>query len=98
VQLQGIGYQFDFYNLKAPRGTIRRSKDFSQAKANMEIMQHGVGGEDGHLMIDMKLFYNISLDSTTNIATVGPGARLGNLALELFEQGERAVSHGICPG
>jgi hypothetical protein len=59
---------------------------------------HDLGGEDGHLVIDLKLFNTVSLDNATNIATTGPGARLGNAALALFNQGGRAMSHGICPG
>lgn len=59
---------------------------------------HDLGGEDGHLVIDLKLFNTISVDSTTDVATIGPGARLGNVALGLFNQGGRAISHGVCPG
>jgi FAD/FMN-containing dehydrogenase len=35
---------------------------------------HGLGGENGHLMVDMKYFFNVTLDNSTGIATVGPGA------------------------
>jgi FAD/FMN-containing dehydrogenase len=60
---------------------------------------HSVGGEDGHLVIDMKYFRDIKVDSSNNyIATIGTGSRLGNVALALFNQGGRAMSHGICPG
>jgi FAD/FMN-containing dehydrogenase len=59
---------------------------------------HGLGGEDGHLMVDMKYFYNVSLDTDTGIATIGPGARLGNVAQALYTQGKVAISHGTCPG
>jgi hypothetical protein len=37
---------------------------------------HGIGGEDGHLVIDMKLFNNVAVDKATNVASIGPGARL----------------------
>ena len=57
---------------------------------------HSLGGEDGHLVVDLRYFKNITLDTTTNIATVGPGARLGNLALGLYNQGGRAIAHGVC--
>jgi FAD/FMN-containing dehydrogenase len=56
------------------------------------------GGEDGHLIVDMKYFYNLTLDNSTGIATLGPGARLGNVATALWNQGQRAISHGSCPG
>lgn len=59
---------------------------------------HSIGGEDGHLVVDLKLFNTVNVDSTTNIASVGPGARLGNLAISLFNQGGRAIPHGVCPG
>ncbi|KAF3079475.1 hypothetical protein TWF102_003626 [Orbilia oligospora] len=59
---------------------------------------HGIGGEDGHLMINLKYINSVVLDTTTNVATVGPGARLGNVALGLYNQGKRAISHGTCPG
>ena len=59
---------------------------------------YGLGGEDGHLVVDMKYFYNVTLDNSTGIATVGPGARLGNVATALWNQGQRAISHGSCPG
>ncbi|KAF2839642.1 Glucooligosaccharide oxidase [Patellaria atrata CBS 101060] len=59
---------------------------------------HSLGGEDGHLVIDLKLFHDIKLDPETGIAQVGPGARLGNTALALWEQGKKAISHGTCPG
>jgi hypothetical protein len=58
---------------------------------------HGIGGENGHLVIDLKLLNQVVLDSCTNIATVGPGAKLGNLAIALDVQGKRAIPHGVCP-
>jgi FAD/FMN-containing dehydrogenase len=59
---------------------------------------HGLGGENGHLMIDLKFMNNVTVDSSTKIATVGPAARLGNVATALYNQGGRAISHGTCPG
>lgn len=59
---------------------------------------HGLGGENGHLMVDMKYFTNVTVDPTTQIASVGTGSRLGNVAVALFNQGGRAFSHGTCPG
>jgi FAD/FMN-containing dehydrogenase len=59
---------------------------------------HSLGGEDGHFVVDLKYFSGVSVDAVSQVATVGPGARLGNVALALFEQGERALAHGICPG
>lgn len=59
---------------------------------------HGLGGENGHLMIDLKYWNNVTLSNTTGIATVGPGSRLGNVAQALYTQGKAAISHGTCPG
>jgi hypothetical protein len=58
---------------------------------------HSIGGEDGHLVIDLRYFDDVKLDKTTNIVTVGPGARLGNMALSIYNYGGRAIAHGICP-
>ena len=58
---------------------------------------HGIGGEDGHLVIDLKLLNQVAVDSRTQVATVGPGTKLGNLALALDAQGNRAIPHGVCP-
>jgi FAD/FMN-containing dehydrogenase len=58
----------------------------------------GLGGEDGHLIVQLDRMYNVTLDCKTNIATVQPGARLGHVATALYDQGKRAFSHGTCPG
>jgi hypothetical protein len=42
--------------------------------------------------------YNLWQEAGTGIATVGGGVRLGNLALGIYAQGERALPHGTCPG
>ena len=58
----------------------------------------GLGGENGHLVIQLDRMFNVTLNKTTNIATIQPGARLGHVANELFKQGGRAISAGTCPG
>ncbi|KAF8149346.1 glucooligosaccharide oxidase [Crassisporium funariophilum] len=57
---------------------------------------NGLGGKDGVLVVDMSNFKQISVDSTSNIATIGPGNRLGDVALGLNNAG-RALPHGTCP-
>ncbi|KAI6327834.1 hypothetical protein MCOR34_000336 [Pyricularia oryzae] len=57
----------------------------------------GLGGQDGSMMVDLQGMQSISIDSK-NVAKVGGGVRLGNLANTLYNQGKRAVSHGTCPG
>jgi hypothetical protein len=59
---------------------------------------HGLGGEDGHLVIDLRQFKNVTVDKTAHTAVVGAGGRLGNIALSLYDQGKQAMSHGTCPG
>lgn len=55
---------------------------------------YSAGGQDGSLILHMKNFSTVSLDTETGIAVVGAGVRLGQLATELFQQGRRAVPHG----
>jgi len=57
----------------------------------------GLGGENGHLVIELDRMYDVKLDSS-NIATIQSGARLGHVATALYNQGKRAFSHGTCPG
>jgi hypothetical protein len=56
------------------------------------------GGQDGSLIVDLQEFNSITVDSTTFVAAVGGGVRLGNMALALYNQGQRALPHGTCPG
>jgi FAD/FMN-containing dehydrogenase len=59
---------------------------------------HSLGGEDGHFVINLKYFRETRVEPSTYHASIGPGARLGNVALALFNQSGRAMAHGICPG
>jgi FAD/FMN-containing dehydrogenase len=59
---------------------------------------HGLGGEDGHLIVDMRHFNSVSVDQAAHTAVIGSGGRLGNIALALYDQGKQAISHGTCPG
>lgn len=47
--------------------------------------------------IDLENFQDVSVDAS-GVATVGSGIRLGNLATAIYNQGQRALSHGTCPG
>ncbi|KJA13767.1 Glucooligosaccharide oxidase [Hypholoma sublateritium FD-334 SS-4] len=57
---------------------------------------NGLGGKNGSFVVDMSNFNTVSLDTSTNIATIGPGNRLGDVALALNNNG-RAMPHGTCP-
>lgn len=59
---------------------------------------HGLGGEDGHLIVDMRNFNNVTVDQTAHTAVIGTGGRLGDVATALYSQGKQAISHGTCPG
>lgn len=59
---------------------------------------HGLGGEDGHLIVDMKNFNTVTVDQTAKTAVIGTGGRLGDVATALYKQGKQAISHGTCPG
>ncbi|KAK3936648.1 putative FAD-linked oxidoreductase YvdP [Diplogelasinospora grovesii] len=72
-------------------------------KANAKCGGHsyasfGLGGEDGHLTIEMDRMNKVTLDNSTGIAVIEGGSRLGHVASELYNQGKRAFSHGTCPG
>lgn len=56
----------------------------------------GLGGEDGHLVVQLDRMHEVRLEDGT--AYVQGGARLGHVAVELYDQGGRAISHGTCPG
>lgn len=58
---------------------------------------YSLGGQNGSMTIDLQNFQEITLNAQ-NIVKVGPGVRLGNLALGIYNQNKRALSHGTCPG
>ncbi|EOA82713.1 uncharacterized protein SETTUDRAFT_173389 [Exserohilum turcica Et28A] len=59
---------------------------------------HGLGGENGHLVVDMRRFNSVTVDQNAHTAVIGAGGRLGNIALALYAQGKQGISHGTCPG
>jgi FAD/FMN-containing dehydrogenase len=72
-------------------------------KANAKCGGHsyasfGLGGEDGHLTVEMDRMNAVRLDTASGIASVEGGSRLGHVVSELYAQGKRAFSHGTCPG
>ncbi|KAI9701808.1 MAG: hypothetical protein M1836_001152 [Candelina mexicana] len=58
---------------------------------------YGLGGEDGRLAIDLEQMHAVTLHGN-HTATIEPGARLGHVSVELYNQGRRAIPHGACPG
>ena len=57
----------------------------------------GLGGVDGHVVVDLKNFQNFSMDPNTHVATIGAGTNLGDLQHRLLHAGGRAMTHGDCP-
>lgn len=45
----------------------------------------------------MKHFQQFSMDSTTWHATIGSGTLLDDVTKRLYDAGERAMAHGVCP-
>lgn len=58
----------------------------------------GLGGENGHFIVQLDRMNKVTYDSASQIATVEAGSRLGHVATVLYNQGKRAFSHGTCPG
>jgi FAD/FMN-containing dehydrogenase len=59
---------------------------------------YGLGGQNGSLVIDLQNFNMLSVDPETQIATIGAGVRLGDIATHLYNNGKRALPHGMCGG
>ncbi|EPS97931.1 hypothetical protein FOMPIDRAFT_55287 [Fomitopsis schrenkii] len=57
---------------------------------------YGLGGADGHVIVDLSNFKDIKVDNSTGIAVVGAGNRVGDIAVGLFDQAGRAIPHGTC--
>ncbi|KAK1225379.1 hypothetical protein PQX77_011689, partial [Marasmius sp. AFHP31] len=57
---------------------------------------NGLGGKNGTLVVDMSNMKGLSVDSTSKVATIETGNRLGEVAVGLNEKG-RALPHGTCP-
>jgi len=80
-----------------PRLTVQvqsavRCASIANVRVSVKSGGHSYGayGLAGALVIDMVEFQSVTLDRTTQIATVGAGVRLGNLATKLFQLGGRA--------
>ncbi|TFK88408.1 Glucooligosaccharide oxidase [Polyporus arcularius HHB13444] len=58
---------------------------------------YALGGEDGHLTVSLDNLRHLSVNGSTNTATIGAGNRLGDVALYLWDNGKRAMAHGTCP-
>ncbi|KAJ7739062.1 glucooligosaccharide oxidase [Mycena maculata] len=57
----------------------------------------GYGSRNGALVIMFRDMAQIKYNSSDATATIQPGARLGDVALELNDNYDRAMAHGLCP-
>ncbi|CAE6516964.1 unnamed protein product [Rhizoctonia solani] len=57
---------------------------------------YGVGGKDGALVIDLSEMKSLTLDASGS-AKIQTGNRLGDIATKLWNNGQRALPHGVCP-
>jgi FAD/FMN-containing dehydrogenase len=60
------------------------------------FMGYSIGGQDGSLVIDLGGLTSVSVTSS-GVATVGAGIRLGALYLDLYNQGGWTLNAGTCP-
>lgn len=52
--------------------------------------------DDRTLVLDLKAFNSITVDQSARTATIDPGALLGHVAYQLWENGNFVFSYGIC--
>jgi hypothetical protein len=57
----------------------------------------GYGEANGTLVISTANLTSVSVDNATGLAYVQPGIRLGQMALDIYNQAGRALAHGTCP-
>ncbi|KAJ3145783.1 hypothetical protein HDU86_000650 [Geranomyces michiganensis] len=55
------------------------------------------GGVAGSLLIDLSKFADVTVDTSTNTAVVGPAVRLAPLYYKLWEAGQFVFPGGTCP-
>ncbi|KAI9801390.1 MAG: hypothetical protein M1825_003369 [Sarcosagium campestre] len=74
-------------------GTKVQAKSGGHSYASFSL-----GGQNGSLVVELEPFNSVTVNKTNGVAKVGAGVRLGNLALEIFDQAQRSLPHGTCPG
>ena len=82
----------------AVRCAARHDVRVTPKSGGHSFVSSGLGGEDGHLVVDLSGMENVTLLLDNVTAIIQPGARLGHVATQLYNQGKRALSHGSCPG
>ncbi|KAH7176755.1 hypothetical protein EDB81DRAFT_773519 [Dactylonectria macrodidyma] len=82
----------------AVKCAVKHNVKVSAKSGGHSYASFGFGGNDGLLVLELDRMYSVKLNKADNTAKIQPGARLGHVATELYNQGKRALSHGTCPG
>jgi FAD/FMN-containing dehydrogenase len=89
VQARGGGHSYGNYGAR---------KSFLPSPTRLMSDSHeGLGGSDGAIVVDMKHFRDFSIDTVTQVATIGAGTPLQDVTRQLHNAGGRAMAHGTCP-
>ncbi|KAJ6594354.1 FAD-binding domain-containing protein [Mycena capillaripes] len=82
---------------KAVQCAARSGVRVSALSGGHSYSASGYGSQNGALVIMFRDMMQISYRSSDETATIQPGARLGDIALELNDKYGRALAHGVCP-
>ena len=55
------------------------------------------GGQNGSMIVDLATFQNIEVDPS-GVAVIGGGVRLGDMAVSIYNDSQRALPHATWPG
>ncbi|KAJ7121243.1 glucooligosaccharide oxidase [Mycena crocata] len=82
---------------KAIQCAVKFGLQVSPLSGGHSYSASGYGSQNGTLVIMFRDMAQISYQPSDGTATVQPGARLGDVALELDNKYGRALAHGVCP-
>ncbi|KAF8522606.1 glucooligosaccharide oxidase [Hysterangium stoloniferum] len=75
--------------------STRNNYDVVARSGGHSYIANSLGGKSGRVVIDMRNFTAVTIDSSKTIAEIEPGNRLGQVALALGAEGV-AIPHGVC--
>ena len=67
-----------------------------QGSLQHSYIANGLGGKNGDIVVDLSNFKGIAVNTSSGLAAIEMGNRLGDIALALNAVG-RALPHGTCP-
>ncbi|KAJ7282834.1 FAD-binding domain-containing protein [Mycena rebaudengoi] len=83
---------------KAVQCAVQFNVHVSALSGGHSYSASGYGSEDGALVIAFRdMAQIVGYRASDGTATIQPGTRLGDVALELHDKYGRAMAHGICP-